>query len=330
MKKAAEEERKRREEEEKKRKERVDADTGLRNEQIKAQKQANTVAQKAVKIELEKYATGPLDKYKKKLEELLDLQKSAVGMDRGTTYSSLFAEVLKDFPKLVEGSKDASEAMQKVTDLATELADGSDKLYVKLRTVYKFNEVEAKKALTLIQKIRTNALEGQADLEEANREFWKNLATASKNELNDIMNDADRSYNWLKKRVKEQDVSLVVKDNIWGKLFGIIDEEETKKKYDHIKAMWVRAYNEIQDAINKSQTKWDDYLLQVEELYGKDSNQYKKAIQEKMDALEKLRNKAAEVGKVANAPTSLQGDYNGDNKPDGGNPKKKLWLCHSG
>ena len=223
-KKAAEEERKRREEEEKQRQALVDADTNLRNEQIKAQRQANAVAQKAVKLELEKYATGPLDKYKKKLEELLELQKAAVGMERGTEYSSLFAEVIKQFPILIEGANDTSEAMQKITDLATELADGAEQLYVKLRTVYKFNEVEAKKVLTLIQKIRTNALEGQADIEEANREFWKNLATASKNELDDISNDATRAFNHLIDRVKSVDVSPIVKDNIWGKLFGVIDE----------------------------------------------------------------------------------------------------------
>ena len=315
-KKTAEEERKRREEEEKQRKALVDADTNLRNEQIKAQKQANTVAQKAVKIELEKYSTGPLEKYKKKLEELLKLQKSAVGMERGTEYSSLFAEILKDYPKLVEGSKDASDAMQKVTDLATELADGAEQLYIKLRTVYKFNEVEAKKVLTLIQKIRTNALEGQADIEEANREFWTNLSTASKNELDDLANDAERSYNWLMKRIKTMDVKPVAKDNIWGKLFGVIDEQETLNKYERIKKMWVRAYNEIQAVIEASEQKWEDYLVQVETLYGKDSIQYKKAVQQKMDALEALRKKALEVGKVANAPVSLNGDLNADNQPD--------------
>lgn len=315
-KKAAEDEKKRREEEEKQRKELVDADTNLRNEQIKAQKQANTVAQKAVKIELEKYATGPLEKYKEKLEELLELQRSAVGMDRGTTYSSLFAEVLKDFPQLVEGSKNASDAMQKVTDLATELADGAEQLYTKLRTVYKFNEVEAKKALTLIQKIRTNALEGQADLEEANREFWKNLATASKNELDDLTNDANRAFDKLIKRVKNIDVSPVVKDNIWGKLFGVIDEQETLKKYERIKKMYTRTYNELQSIIEKEQQKWEEYLAQVETLYGQDSIQYKKAIQQKMDALEALRKKALQVAKVANIPVSLDGDLNQDNQPD--------------
>ena len=312
----ADEERKRREEEEKQRQALVDADTNLRNEQIKAQRQANTVAQKAVKLELEKYSTGPLEKYKKKLEELLELQRAAVGMERGTEYSSLFAEILKSYPKLVEGANDTSEAMQKITDLATELADGSDKLYNKLRTVYKFNEIEAKKVLTLIQKIRTNALEGQADLEEANREFWKNLSTASKNELDDLANDAERSYNWLMKRIKTMDVKPVAKDNIWGKLFGVIDEQETLDKYERIKKMWVRAYREIQASIEKSETKWDEYLVQIETLYGKDSNQYKKAVQEKMDALEALRKKALEVGKVANAPVSLYGDLNADNQPD--------------
>ena len=137
-----------------------------------------------------------------------------------------------------------------------------------------------------------------------------------KNELDDYANDAERSYKLLMNRIKDIDVEPVVKDNIWGKLFGVIDETETLEKYERIKKMWVRAYNEIQNTLKKTEGKWDAYLSSVAEIYGQDSIQYKKAIQEKMDALENLRKKALEVGKVANAPTSLDGDLNGDGKSD--------------
>lgn len=137
-----------------------------------------------------------------------------------------------------------------------------------------------------------------------------------KNELNEFANDAERSYQHLMKRIKDIDVEPLAKDNIWGKLFGVIDEKETLDKYERIRKMWARAYNDIQTALNKSEGQWDVYVDNVATIYGKDSIQYKKAIQEKMDALEKLRKKAFEVGKVANAPTSLNGDYNSDGKSD--------------
>ena len=137
-----------------------------------------------------------------------------------------------------------------------------------------------------------------------------------KNELNEYANDAERSYQQLMNRIKEEDVKPVAKDNIWGKLFGVIDEKETLDKYERIRKMWARAYNDIQTALKKSEGQWDVYLSNIATIYGQDSIQYKKAIQEKMDALEKLRKKASEVGKVANAATSLNGDYNSDGKSD--------------
>ena len=137
-----------------------------------------------------------------------------------------------------------------------------------------------------------------------------------KNELDDYANDAERSYKWLMNRIKDINVEPVAKDNIWGKLFGVVDEKETLDKYERIKKMWVRAYNEIQNALKKAEEQWDVYLNNIATIYGQDSIQYKKAIQEKMDALENLRKKALEVGKVANAPTSLNGDLNADGTPD--------------
>ena len=118
------------------------------------------------------------------------------------------------------------------------------------------------------------------------------------------------------KRLKEVNVEPIAKDNIWGKLFGAVDEKETLEKYERIKKMWSRAYDEIQKVLQKSEHNWEIYVGYVENVYGKDSIQYKKATQEKMDALEKLRKKAVEVGKVASAPISMNGDLNADGTQD--------------
>lgn len=187
-------------------------------------------------------------------------------------------------------------------------------------------KTEQTKILNSWQKVNALILQS-ADENNAKFIDSQNQAlTVMKSELDDYANDAERSYEWLMKRIKDINVEPVAKDNIWGKLFGVVDEKETLEKYERIKKMWIRAYNEIQDVIKKSEEKWDLYLRNVAAIYGQDSIQYKKAIQEKMDALEKLRKKALEVGKVANAPTSLKGDYNADGNADSGKPKRKLWY----
>ena len=177
-------------------------------------------------------------------------------------------------------------------------------------------KTEQTKILNSWQKINAMIIQSADENNAKYIESQNQAVTVMKNELDDYANDVERSYQWLMKRIKDRDVKPVAKDNIWGKLFGVVDEKETLEKYDRIKKLWVRAYNEIQDVIKKAEGKWDVYLRNVAAIYGQDSIQYKKAVQEKMDALENLRKKALEVGKVANAPTSLKGDLNADGTSD--------------
>lgn len=177
-------------------------------------------------------------------------------------------------------------------------------------------KTEQTKILNSWQRINSMIIKSTDDANAQVIESQNTSLEVMKNELNDYANDAERSYKLLMNRIKDIDVEPVVKDNIWGKLFGVVDETGTLEKYERIKKMWIRAYDEIQNALKNAEVKWDAYLSSVADIYGKDSIQYKKAIQEKMDALENLRKKALEVGKVANAPTTLDGDLNGDGKSD--------------
>jgi len=177
-------------------------------------------------------------------------------------------------------------------------------------------KTEQTKILNSWQKINAMIIQSADENNAKYIESQNQAVTVMKNELDDYTNDVERSYKWLMNRIKDIDVKPVAKDNIWGKLFGVVDEKETLEKYERIKKMWVRAYNEIQNTIKKAEEQWDVYLRNVAAIYGQDSIQYKKAVQEKMDALEKLRKKALEVGKVANAPTSLKGDLNADGTSD--------------
>lgn len=198
----------------------------------------------------------------------------------------------------------------------------------KLSTATSENEkAEAKKRLNILkteqaniinswQKVNNLILQAQDDTNAYGIEGQNKILAVMKNELDDFANDAERSYEMLMKRLKEVNVEPIAKDNIWGKLFGAVDEKETLEKYERIKKMWSRAYDEIQNALQKSEHNWEIYVGYVANVYGEDSIQYKKAVQEKMDALEKLRKKAIEVGKVASAPTSMNGDLNADGTPD--------------
>lgn len=166
------------------------------------------------------------------------------------------------------------------------------------------------------QKINNLLIKSKDDANARAIENENQLVQVMKNELDDFANDAERSYQLLMKRLKEVNVEPVAKDNIWGKLFGAVDEKKTLEKYNSIKELWTSAYKDIQSLLKKSETNWDAYVNYVAKVYGEDSIQYKKATQEKMDALEKLRKKAIEVGKVASAQTSMNGDLNADGTPD--------------
>lgn len=312
----ADEEKKRREQEEKDRKDLVDAGKDLVQELINTEKIQNKELQRQKKLEQERYSTGPLEKYIEKTLELHQLVKQGTAIDMGAELNKTMSELEKEYSKL--GLK-----ADEVRNIAG-MTNDEIKEYV-----MKFSGLTQKEALkleTILLKLKNSVLSSTNELQEAAMQSSKDIANARKAELDTFKSDADRTYKWLMNRVKGQDVTPVTKDNIWGKLFGVIDEKETLEKYERIKHMWVRAYNDIQVQIEKSQSKWDEYLNQIELLYGKDSMQYKKAVQDKMDALEELRKKAIEVGKVANSPTSLDGDYNADGNADSGKPKRKLWY----
>lgn len=166
------------------------------------------------------------------------------------------------------------------------------------------------------QKVNNIILKAKDDYNARTIENQNQLVQVMKNELDDYANDVERIYEGLMKRLKEVYVEPIAKDNIWGKLFGAVDEKETFEKYDIIKEIWISAYDEIQKVLKKSESNWDSYVDFVANVYGEDSIQYKKAAQEKMDVLEKMRKKAIEVGEVANAPMSMNGDLNADGTQD--------------
>ena len=274
---------------------------------------------KEIEVDLDKYASGPIEKYIDKLEEWEMATRNLEDANNHAFEESLWKEYIEKVDNLgvhFENHFDFIKALSENYDrLEEDLSDRFGNMSEEWKSWGLTEEQE--EAMELILLKYENFVKKREDfLKNLIIDSNKKIAEAQKNELDDLTNDAERAFNKLIKRVKNIDVSPVVKDNIWGKLFGVIDEEETLKKYERIKKMYTRTYNELQSIIEKEQQKWDEYLVQIETLYGKDSKQYKKAIQQKMDALEALRKKALQVAKVANIPVSLDGDLNQDNQPD--------------
>lgn len=314
-KKAAEEEKKRREQEEKDRKELIDAEKDYRATFIKEQQIQNKELQRQKKLEQERYATGPLDQYIKKTLELHQLVKEYHATLQNTAYDTYFAELQKEYPQIKLTQEEILETLTMTDEKFIEFING-------LQKTYKLSQTELLKLATLLKKFKNEFLANTNDLQEAAWQSSKDIAAARKAELSSLEKDANRIFDSLMKRVKTMDVTPVKKDTFWGKIFGQIDEKETLDKLERVKKMWVRAYNEIQKVIKQSETKWDEYISHVEQLYGRDSNQYTAAIQEKMDALEKLRQKALQVAKIANSPLSMKNDYNADGVSDNTTNKK--------
>lgn len=308
---------------------------------------------------LEAYESGPVEKYAKELKKLRDIQKDIDNSERAKEINNLSKSLADNVKYLNEDNatwksyvdsykenikqialangKTAEEAeyYAKISasnisniwqSMLSDLIGKTDEERYALIESLSLNPADRTIVLNAWEQIHQMILKSA---DNTNAELIDNenkFLAVRKAELDDFSKDAERSYQWLMKRVKDMDVSQVTKDNIWGRIFGVVDEQETINKYERVKKMWVRAYNEIQTQIDNASTKWDEYLTVVEQIYGKDSAEYKKAVQEKIDALEKLKEKALEVGRVANNPTSTEGDYNADGEPDTKKPKRKLWY----
>lgn len=319
----AKEEEERRKKLEEERKKGIEAEVKLQTNSIKVNKLLNKEEQRALQLELERFATGPIEKYIELREKLSELIEGEAQLDVTSNSYSILGDAVKEFPQIFKITEEGFKELMKLANTYTELEDEIDdvteaqRLFtLYLRQTYNLAETDAKSLFNYILNFKAVVLEGQNTVLEDWRDKAKDVMVANKAMLDGMSNDAERSFKELQEKMKKFDVTPVIKDNIWGKLFGVIDEKKTLEKYEKIKQEWEKTYNDITTIIKASETEWDDYIAQVEAIYTKDSQQYVKATQQKIDALKELKKMQEQVAKVANKPVSLGGDLNGDNTPD--------------
>lgn len=314
---------------------RIAANKDYQKELVNQKSIENKFLQKQIELEADRYSTGPIEKFVKKMKELNDLKSGSAEnteeqinkeyelLERWGEFANIFDDNQKAVEKLKSGWSGVFSEMWIAYD------EGDDKLREAIGDTLKFTDKVTEEQFTrikiMLQKHKNFLLQNEIEQKEGLKDINERIMGTSKAELDRLSKDADRAFKILKDKVKEFNVDPVVKDNIWGKLFGVTDKDKTLKKYEYIKQHWIKTMEEIDNIVNQENAKWDEYIGMVTALYGEDSKRYKDAVQEKMDALQRLYDLQEEVAKRANTPTSLQGDYNGDNNPDT-KPKKKLWY----
>ena len=272
---------------------------------------------------LDAYDSGPIEKYLKYLgwyEEALD-KIHAAKFDQ-TLYD--VSDALEDNVTMVKKTttewQEYLQAVQSAEDISFSFSDEQKKRLVAegktLKQIEMLEKEENSRILTAWQKLEKLRLQSTLETSKEMKEITKKEATARKNEINALSADVEEVYNKILADVKDFKVERVKRTDFWGRLLGLTDVDKTLKKLDYVKGKWVKAQEEIDTLVSKETVRWDEYLSAVEELYGKDSQKYKDAQEEKIKALEKLWKIQEEVAKRASNPTSLSGDYNGDNQAD--------------
>lgn len=265
---------------------------------------------KQVERELDALSDGPLEKFKEKIDEWMIHMRNARGAVESTFESSLWDEYSKNVDQL-------GEHFQDLLSFATALEGKSIDW-----ESWGLTEEQEQSMENIMHKWENFLAKNDEVDNDLVLEANKKIATAARNELTALSSDADKIFKELTEKVKQFNVEPKEKGGWIGKFLGLTDEEKTLKKLDYIKQYWVKAQEEIDAIVAKEEGKWDAYIGYVKELYGEDSRQYRKAVEEKMEALKKLWDMQEKVAQRASNPTSLSGDYNADGKPDANTRKR--------
>lgn len=281
-------------------------------------------------LKLEGYDSGPVKKYIKELEKLREIQNTIYNKELSLTIASI-GDYLEDNITMVK--KTSAEwqtyiaTIKSAKDITFQFTDEQkNALYAQGKTIKEVDALEREelnKILTEWQKVKGLKLKAIDDSNAKMIDQQNKLLSVVKNEMADFSDDFERRYKELIDKVKDSELESPVRD----KIFGIIDKKKTLENLEKLKTEWNNAYIYLGEVVLKEEERWDEYLKNVERIYGEDSSAFKKAQKEKEDALKPLQEKLTEVAKRATTPTSTEKDYTGDNKAGASTkPNKKLWY----
>ena len=274
-----------------------------------------------LEIELEKFNEGPIEELVETLYQIEDLKGEIIQGDTTKAFNDLWNGLDENLKKVFGSVENLREQNGYLSLEQIEAQEKVEKSFSGTTKAIK-NQVNAFRAS--IEEVQTSistiVKNTKNNLDELDRQSARKLADAYQRVANAQIKNAENLYKNFINSLKDVDVKPV---RNW--FSGIIDKDETLKKFEIVRNGWIELQKKIAEEVKDTEANWNQTIARLENLYTKDSQIYKDAVQAKIDALEKLRKVQDEVAKRASAPLSLNNDYNADGTED--TPKnKKLWY----
>lgn len=263
-----------------------------------------TYEQEKDRLELliDAYSSGPVEKLKEMLDFWQKNENWMIGALESEEQEKLFDELTQKFENLgvTIGDVDA-ETKKYISD--------TENLPKELRlAVEEYNND--------LENLSTETSMKYSNIE---KEVENKIRSGMKSAVDTAKNSAKDMFDGFMEYIKTVDVSPVR-----DKFLGFIDRDKTREKLEAIRNLWVIAFDEYSELVESTEEQWNTYLDNIKDLYGEDSQKYKDACDEKVEAMREMYKKMQELRRRADAGADLDTDLNADGSSDGGE-KKKLW-----
>lgn len=268
----------------------------IQKQQRQYLKDENDLAQEQVKIEIDKYKTGPIEKYTDALEKLEELRNSAFSASTANTIADyyqnaeeLFSKVKKDFGELVDLAKEVTAPFAKDANkiglfyqlLLGDNSTDDEQINEAIKKLKGYTQEELKllaaymsESSVLQKEAENEAVKNRRDTYSKFEKGYKSTIDHTEKVFNDHLKDTKESA----KKVQP----------VYNKLWGFFDKEETEKAYEPVKEEFGNIVKEGEKTFRELEKLWDEYLATLLILYGEDSNAFKDALAEKEKALQEF------------------------------------------
>lgn len=272
------------------------------------EKDLNDVAQEKTKNEIEKYKTGPIDEYIKKLQELETLRNTAFSANTANTIADYYQNADELFTKV---GKDLSKLVTTFNEVTAPFRDNKDKIGLFWQVLLGENTTndeqinEATKKIKGYTKEEINLLFAyytQTALlkQEAQNEADKNALDTLSETAKGYKSTIDYTEKVFNDHLKDAKDKAKKAQPVYNKVWGFFDKEKTEKAYEPVKEEFGKVVDESYKTSDILEDLWNKYIATLKDLYGEDSNAYKDALAEKNKAAQEFLDKQAEAMASAN------------------------------
>ena len=276
----------------------------------------NKQEQVLAKEEVEKYKTGPIEKYVEALQKLEKLQTAGEGTARQIEYTKALASEWTDFCNIMgEENADMLKEMEsqwdawieKVTNVYQTAGVGYEGMLDRLKTMtingVKVTEEQAIQIVTLLEKHYGTVLQYNNDVENAARKTSTTIEKVYHDEFIKTKDNAIAAIENVLKKVENIDTHGT--SWIFNRIFN---KKETKKLEENFKETWKTVADVLDEQLFNMQQSWTLYLNELKEKYGEDSKEYIEEQRKMTEALikyQKIREQATKNSKGVSSSSNM-------------------------